>query len=120
MGLSSKGFWAKVWKVENCGNYSQLQISTSKKNKDGNYVKDYSGYVRLIGYAHNKANEISVGDSIKVSNFELTNNYSKERNVTYTNVAIFEIDEVKKAEQPQQDSSWADMSKMNQEELPFM
>lgn len=119
MGLSSNGFWAKVWKNEDCGNFSQLQISTSKKNKDGEYKKDYSGFVRLIGHAHNKAKEIAIGDSIKVSNFELTNNYSKERGITYTNVAIFEIDEIKKAEQ-QQDSNWNNMSNMNQDELPFM
>lgn len=118
MGLSSKGFWAKVWKIENCGNYHQCQISTSKKNKDGNYVKDYSGFVRLIGHAHNKANQIAVGDSIKVSNFELTNNYSKERGITYTNVAIFEIDEIKKAEQ-QQESNWENISNISQEDLPF-
>lgn len=118
MGLSSKGFWAKVWKVENCGNYTQLQISTSKKDKDGNYTKDYSGFVRLIGHAHNKAKEIQVGDSIKVSNFELTNKYVQARGMTYTNVAIFEIDEIKHAEQ-QQENDWANMSNMNQEELPF-
>lgn len=117
MGLSSKGFWAKVWKIENCGNYHQLQISTSKK-KDNEYIKDYSGFVRLIGYAHNKANQIAVGDSIKVSNFELTNNYSKERGITYTNVAIFEIDEIKKAEQ-QQESNWENISNIPQEDLPF-
>ena len=118
MGLSSRGFWAKVWKVENCGNYTQLQISTSKKDKDGNYVKDYSGFVRLIGHAHNKAKEISDGDSIKVSNFELTNKYVQARGMTYTNVAIFEIDEIKKAEQ-QQESNWENINNMPQEELPF-
>jgi hypothetical protein len=119
MGLNSKGFYCKVWKIEDCGNYHQCQISTSKKNKDGNYVKDYSGFVRLIGHAHNKAKEISEGDTIKVSNFELTNNYSKERNTTYTNVAIFEIDEIKKADKPKE-SDWENIASINQEELPFM
>ena len=123
MGLSSKGFWAKVWKIEDCGNFHQCQISTSKKDKDGNYVKDYSGFVRLIGHAHNKAKDIKEGDTIKVSNSELTNNYSKARGVTYTNVAIFEIDEIKgeqannSSNQLPEDSIWKELP--TAEDLPF-
>ena len=121
MGLSSKGFWAKVWDIQDKGKFTTLKIATSKKIND-EWTKDFDGYVRAIGHAHNKSKEINVGDSIHVTNFELTNNYVKEKNITYTNVAIFEIDEVKSSNQPQQtqqDTEWQKIDNVNQEQMPW-
>lgn len=121
MGLSSKGFWAKVWDIQDKGKFTTLKIATSKKVND-EYVKDFNGYVRAIGHAHNKAKEIKVGDSIHVTNFELTNNYVKEKNITYTNVAVFEIDEIKSSNQPQQnqqDTEWQNIEGKITEPLPW-
>ena len=121
MGLSSKGFWAKVWDIQDKGKFTTLKIATSKKIND-EWTKDFDGYVRAIGHAHNKAKEIKVGDSIHVTEFELTNNYVKERNITYTNVAVFEIDEIKGSNQPQQnqqETEWQKIDNVNQEEMPW-
>lgn len=121
MGLASKGFWCKVWDIKDNGKFTTLKISTSKKVND-EYVKDFNGYVRAIGHAHNKVKEIKVGDSIHVTEFELTNNYVKERNITYTNVAVFEIDEIKGSNQPQQsqqDTEWQKIDNVNQEQMPW-
>ena len=121
MGLSSKGFWAKVWDIQDKGKFTTLKIATSKKIND-EWTKDFDGYVRAIGHAHNKAKEIKVGDSIHVTEFELTNNYVKERNITYTNVAVFEIDEIKGSNQPQQnqqDTEWEKIDNVNQEQMPW-
>ena len=121
MGLSSKGFWAKVWDIQDKGKFTTLKIATSKKIND-EWTKDFDGYVRAIGHAHNKAKEIKVGDSIHVTNFELTNNYVKEKNITYTNVAVFEIDEIKGSNQPQQsqqDTEWQKIDNVNQEQMPW-
>lgn len=121
MGLSSKGFWAKVWDIQDKGKFTTLKIATSKKIND-EWTKDFDGYVRAIGHAHNKAKEIKVGDSIHVTEFELTNNYVKERNITYTNVAVFEIDEIKGSNQPQQsqqDTEWQKIDNVNQEQMPW-
>lgn len=121
MGLSSKGFWAKVWDIQDKGKFTTLKIATSKKIND-EWTKDFDGYVRAIGHAHNKAKEIKVGDSIHVTNFELTNNYVKEKNITYTNVAIFEIDEIKGSNQPQQsqqETEWQKIDNVNQEQMPW-
>lgn len=121
MGLASKGFWAKVWDIQDKGKFTTLKIATSKKIND-EWTKDFDGYVRAIGHAHNKAKEIKVGDSIHVTNFELTNNYVKEKNITYTNVAIFEIDEIKGSNQPQQnqqDTEWQNIEEKITEPLPF-
>lgn len=120
MGLSSKGFWCKVWEIEDKGKYTSLKITTSKKNKDNSYTKDYSGYVRAIGHAHNKAKEIHSGDSVHITDFELTNNYVKERNVTYTNVAVFEIDEIKSSNNQQQENTdWQNIPEQLSEPLPW-
>ena len=121
MGLSSKGFWAKVWDIQDKGKFTTLKIATSKKIND-EWTKDFDGYVRAIGHAHNKAKEIKVGDSIHVTNFELTNNYVKEKNITYTNVAVFEIDEIKGSNQPQQsqqETEWQKIDNVNQEQMPW-
>lgn len=121
MGLNSNGFWCKVWDIKDNGKFTTLKISTSKKVND-EYVKDFNGYVRAIGHAHNKAKEIKVGDSIHVTEFELTNNYVKERNITYTNVAVFEIDEIKGSNQPQQsqqETEWQKIDNVNQEQMPW-
>ena len=121
MGLSSKGFWAKVWDIQDKGKFTTLKIATSKKIND-EWTKDFDGYVRAIGHAHNKAKEIKVGDSIHVTEFELTNNYVKERNITYTNVAVFEIDEIKgsnQSQQSQQDTEWQKIDNVNQEQMSW-
>ena len=121
MGLSSEGFWAKVWDIQDKGKFTTLKIATSKKIND-EWTKDFDGYVRAIGHAHNKAKEINVGDSIHVTNFELTNNYVKEKNITYTNVAVFEIDEIKGSNQPQQsqqETEWQKIDNVNQEQMPW-
>ena len=121
MGLSSKGFWAKVWDIQDKGKFTTLKIATSKKIND-EWTKDFDGYVRAIGHAHNKAKEIKVGDSIHVTEFELTNNYVKEKNITYTNVAVFEIDEIKGSNQPQQsqqETEWQKIDNVNQEQMPW-
>ena len=70
-----------------------MQLSTSKKSKDGlKYDTDFSGFVNLVGHAHNKAADLKEGDKIKIGDFEVTNSYNKEKKVTYTNVAVFEYE----------------------------
>ena len=60
--MDSKGYggYARIWSIENKGKYSLANISTSKKVKDEDrYETDFQdGYVRLIGSAHDKAQEI--------------------------------------------------------------
>lgn len=51
-----RGGFARIWSIEDKGNYSVAKISTSKKRKDGSgYETDFQdGFVRLIGSAHEK------------------------------------------------------------------
>lgn len=93
MGFRTDSF-AKVWKVENKGNYSVVELSTSKKNKKtGKYDTDFSSkFVRFIGTAHTLATSLQDGASIKLGNVEVTNSYNKETKVSYTNFLVFSFE----------------------------
>ena len=87
--MFSVGSYAKVWKIESKGKYTQIQCSTQQK-KDGEYKTDYSGFVRLVGKAHEKAVDLSEGDSIKIGNFGVTtSNYNGK---FYTNIVMFDFE----------------------------
>jgi len=89
------GAYAKVWKIENKGNYSVGQISISRKNKntDQYEVEFQDGFTRFVGNAHNDINSIDFpekgGLTIKITSCDVTNNYNKEKKTTYTNYVIF-------------------------------
>ena len=69
-------------------------MSISKKNKQTNqYETDFSGFVRFIGTAHQRANTLKEKDRIKIGDCEVTNSYNKEKNVTYTNFAVFSFED---------------------------
>lgn len=88
------GSYAKVWETRpGKGNYSEARISVSKKDKStGEYNTEFSGWVRLIGNAHQKINTIKNGDSIRLGDVDVTNRYVKEKNTTYVNYAVFDFD----------------------------
>lgn len=90
MGFSN-GSYAKVWKVTDEGNYHNVQLSISRKNKQsGKYEQDFSGFARFVGKAHNQAKDLREGDSIRLGNVDTTNRYDKEKKMTFTNHVVFE------------------------------
>lgn len=93
MGFRTDAF-AKVWAVENKGNYSVVELSTSKKNKTTDeYETDFNGkFVRFIGTAHSQVQGMAKGTSIKLGNVEVTNSYNKETKVQYTNFLVFSFE----------------------------
>jgi hypothetical protein len=127
MGFRS-GSFAKVWAVESKGNYSVVEISTSKKNKEtSEYETDFSNkFVRFIGTAHKEASKLNRNDSIKLGEIEVTNSYNKETKVSYTNFLVysFEVSEGKNVNQKQGTDNKKDIGMINipdglDEELPF-
>lgn len=88
------GAYATVWEVkQGNGNYTDVRLSISKKNKQTDqYEQDFSGYVRFIGTAHQNAGTLHEKDRIKIGDCEVTNNYNKEKKVTYTNFAVFSFE----------------------------
>lgn len=93
MAFRTNGY-ATVWEVKKGnGNYTDVRISTSRKDKQsGEYVTDFSGWVRFIGTAHQMAGNLNVKDRIKIGDCEVTNTYDKEKKVTYTNFAVFSFE----------------------------
>ena len=89
-----RGGFARIWSIEDKGNYSVAKISTSKKRKDGDgYETDFQdGFVRLIGSAHEKGKTLAVTDkgvAIQITSCEVTTPYNAETKNGYTNYAIF-------------------------------
>ncbi|MDD3138940.1 MAG: hypothetical protein PHX08_08215 [Lachnospiraceae bacterium] len=95
MGFKT-GAHAKVWKFENKGKYSIVELSTSKKDvKTNQYETDFSEkFVRFIGKAHTDLQQLHDGDSIKLKDVEVTNSYNKETKKGYTNFLVFSFEEV--------------------------
>lgn len=89
-----RGGFARIWSIEDKGNYSVAKISTSKKRKDGEgYETDFQdGFVRLIGSAHEKGKTLAVtekGVAIQITSCEVTTPYNAETKKGYINYAIF-------------------------------
>ena len=89
MIMFSEGNYAKVWKITSHERYTDIQCSTQQK-KDGSYVTDFSGFVRLVGEAHKKAVDLSEKDSIKIGTFGVSNSYVNGKN--YTNIIMFDFE----------------------------
>lgn len=90
------GAYATIWEVkQGKGNYTDVRLSISKKNKQTEqYETDFSGFVRFIGTAHQKASSLKEKDRIKLGDCEVTNSYDKEKKVTYTNFAVFSFEDI--------------------------
>lgn len=114
---------AKVWKVfpveKADQKYTDVQLSTSKKTKEG-YQTDFNDVIRLIGDAHKKAAQLEANDRIKILSCGVSNYYSKEKGRKYYTFCIFDFDfaeDKKQAESKGED--WVDMSNIKDDDLPF-
>ena len=98
MGFKHDGF-ARLWSVENKGNYSVANISTSKKNKDtSNYETDFQNkFVRLVGEAHEFAKRVNIpakgGLPVKITSCEVTNKYDENKKTTYWNCVVYGLED---------------------------
>lgn len=86
------GGYATVWSVEDKGKYSNVQLSTSKRNEDGTYTTDFSGFVAFVGKAHTMAQGITEMTRIQIKHADVTKRYVKEQDKEYTNFAVFDFD----------------------------
>lgn len=91
-----KGGYARVWKVTKKEKYSEVRLSTSKKGKNsGEFKQDFNhNFVRFVGKAHRDISELNIpekGMSIQILDGETTNEYNKEKDVTYTNYMVYDF-----------------------------
>lgn len=87
--------YATVWEVEDKGNFVKGRISTSEKNKEGKYVNS-NWFVTFVGKAKEPALALSAKDRIKITSGKISNTTTGEgkNKKTYTNVTIFEFENV--------------------------
>ena len=71
--------YAKVWSIKKEDKYIDLRISTSEKDRDGNYVNS-TWFPRLIGHAFNSLkDELKEGDRLIITKSKFTNeSYTKD------------------------------------------
>lgn len=128
-----QGAFAKIWKVENKGNYHVAEMSVSKKNDAGGYdVTWQNKFVRLVGTAHTQADKLDISKSVKIGACDVTNKYDKDKNTTYTNYVIFAFEDendknnnaknskpVKKSETEKTDGFYPIDETIEDDDLPF-
>lgn len=88
------GAYAKVWEVTPMSDTStKVRMSVSRKNKQGEYEQDFSGFVLAIGTAAaHKAAGLKEGDRIKLGDVDVSTKYDKDKKVTYTNFKMFSFE----------------------------
>lgn len=65
--------YAKVWKVDKKEKYIDLQVTTSEKDSEGNYINS-GWFPRLIGHAFNSLKDtIKEGDVIIITKCKISN-----------------------------------------------
>lgn len=92
-----QGAYAKVWSVENKGNYSVGNVSISRKNTNSNlYETEFQdGYVRFVGDGHEAIKGLQIpkgGIWIQITSCDVTHKYDAATERVYTNFVIFGLD----------------------------
>lgn len=91
MGIKPNGV-ATIWTVDEQARYTKVQLSTSRKSKEG-METDYSGFAMLYGPAKTKLyGNLERGTRIVLRDFEVTKKYVKEKNQSYFNISIYDAD----------------------------
>lgn len=92
--MFSVGSYATIWANEDKGNYSVVEMSTSRKDKEsGEYKTDFSSkFVRFVGQAHSKAKKYALDrkSRIKIENCGATVEPGNN-GVWYTNFLVFDF-----------------------------
>ena len=86
-GENSRATYVKIWKIDPQPRYVKAQVSTSRKDKDGQYVNS-SWFANFVGQCAGDAENLSRGDSIKVLSGNIENKKTEDGKI-YTNVTIF-------------------------------
>lgn len=93
--MFSNNSYMKVWDVSasKSGKYYVVEMSSNRKNQDGEYVRDFSSkFVRFVGKAKEKINSIEKGSVIQIKSCGVENSYNKEEKKEYTTYLVFDFD----------------------------
>jgi len=81
--------YAKVWSVEDKGKYVKTQISTSRKDKEGNYINS-GWFANFVGKSVDMAKQINEKDSIQILAGQIENKKNEDGKY-FTSLTIFEF-----------------------------
>ncbi|MBF7096681.1 hypothetical protein [Alkalibacter mobilis] len=82
--------YAKVFGLDRQEKFIKCNLSTSKKNKRGEYeYMQWRG--RIVGNAVDKMQDINEGDVIKIENAIAESYYVKEKRQAFTSIVIFDL-----------------------------
>lgn len=92
MGFRNEA-WATVWEVkQGRGNWMDVQLSISQKNKNGEYETKFSRYCMFINEARVKAEKLKPKDRIRLTSVDVETSYNKETGKEYINFKVFGFD----------------------------
>lgn len=112
-----KDQYAKLWSIDNSGTYPKARITTSEKNKDGEWDKSKtsSWFATFFGEAKEKASELDGTERIKITKGKITNISKKQDDGTwksYLNVIVFDFESPNGSSNKRQET-------VEEEEFPF-
>ena len=92
MIYSTNTVYGKVWKiVGRSDKYMDIQMSTSEKDRDGNYINS-SWFPRIIGHAFNELKDtLKEGDRIAITKCKLSNERFRDKDGNYRSAFKFLI-----------------------------
>lgn len=85
--------YATVWKVEpGKGKYTNVRLSVSRKNAEGNYEQDFAGFCMFIGTARAKAEKLRERERIKLTSVDVSNRWDAVNNREYVTYKVFDFE----------------------------
>ena len=91
MGFKS-GAYAKVWDVRpnsKTGKSTSVRISVSRKEEEGKYIEEFSGYATFIATAHKLAAGLKIGDRIKLGDVDVVSSFNRDTGERKTYFKVF-------------------------------
>src|SRR5665648_52670 len=85
--------YAKIWEVEDKGNYIKAKIGTSRKDKRNDTYINSNWFAVFLGKCADQAKGLQKGDKIIIANGTVESVYDKEKQRAYTNVVVFEFEQ---------------------------
>lgn len=107
--INIKDTFATIWQPENKGKYTTANISTGKKDKDGNWT-NMSWRAKFVG----KNQDIHEKQRINILNGAIESRKYEDK--YYTDVIVFEWEPVEKK---QPEPTFEQLQNQGKDELPF-
>jgi len=111
--MNITGKYMKAWEVEEKDGRKKINLGDGKKNQDGTWSNWTWFGCLLVGKA--KDIQITKGDTVEVKSGIITMNKGKD-NKYYTNITIFEIEVMTKADNGNNQGT---VAKVFQDDVPF-